>query len=312
VVNPLKGRTIAGTQPSGQVGSFYLVSTDPNSIDEPLLLFSRSSPSPEPDESNFEIGGVLPGSYDLYPLFESEAGYVTSRTPVLVGDHDVEGLRIVLKPNPDIRGRVVINGDASAIQWGDFILGVRSSERRLPVLLMSDLRVSARIADPRTGEFTLSGLIEDVRYGVRVNGIPPDAYIADIRQGGRDVYNDGVRSSPSDGDVEITIGLQGGMVQGVVRDALSQTVSQAAVVLVPSAPRRANSGLYKRAVTDALGQFAFRGVAPGDYKIFAWPVLPPPGQAEENEQFLAPLESRGVFVRVTAGATTTAQVPLIQ
>jgi hypothetical protein len=82
---------------------------------------------------------------------------------------------------------------------------------------------------------------------------------------------------------------------------------RASVVLVPSMALRQNLQLYKRATSNANGEFSFRGIAPGEYKLFAWPS-PPPGQAEENAQYLAPFESRGTTVNVMTGGPTTAQV----
>ena len=52
------------------------------------------------------------------------------------------------------------------------------------------------------------------------------------------------------------------------------------------------------------------GIAPGDYKIFAWENLP--NGAEENAEFLERYETRGKVVTVSAGATITDfQVDLI-
>jgi hypothetical protein len=310
VTNTLPGgRAMPNGQLYRSVESYFLGSTDPNSIDEPVLVASPLTPSNNPTESIFEISAVLPGTYYLYPLFDtgsgSITGYATNRTIVKVGDQDVTGIRISLKPNEDIKGRIVVDGDASTIAWNSIRIGLRRKER-LPTLLGGAGLNTGQISDPQTGEFTIAGVPES-RFGVTVSGLPPDAYVSDIRQGGRTVFTDGTIYSAAKEPLEIEVRLKGGTVQGIARTASGEPAMRASVVLVPSMALRQNLQLYKRATSNANGEFSFRGIAPGEYKLFAWPS-PPPGQAEENAQYLAPFESRGTTVNVMTGGPTTAQV----
>jgi hypothetical protein len=137
-----------------------------------------------------------------------------------------------------------------------------------------------------------------------------DAYISDIRQAGRSVLDEGVVADGLDQPVEITINPKGATIRGVVQRAESNSEVPAGVTLVPARSRRNNPLLYKRAETDASGRFSLRGVAPGDYSIFAWSALPP-GQAEENSQFLTPFELRGTSVSVSPGGTINVQLSAI-
>ena len=109
----------------------------------------------------------------------------------------------------------------------------------------------------------------------------------------------------------MAVGTQGAVIQGIVRDAAGQSVARAAVVLVPDFAKRKSSFLYKRTITNSAGQFSVRGLAPGDYQVFAWPSPPPQG-AEEDPVFLEPVENRGTTVRATSGVTTEANVRVIQ
>jgi hypothetical protein len=68
--------------------------------------------------------------------------------------------------------------------------------------------------------------------------------------------------------------------------------------------------LYDRVATDANGEFRFRGVAPGTYKVFSWRVMPSAG-GEEVAEFIAADEARGVPVTVTEGSTATIRVTQI-
>jgi hypothetical protein len=283
----------------------YLTPAAPNSLEEPLLLASRNVPRVNPDEFLFEIDGISRGAYYLDSQAELSPGkFAWTRTLLNVEDRNIEGLQILLKEAPEIKGRLLGPGDPAAGNWSDVRISVEPRDA-VPNVLRFPWDIAP---DSRTGEFTLSGPSEDIRFIPSVRGLPPDSYIADLRQGGRSVYNDGVvRSNPSAGSIEIVISTQGGTVQGVLRNSSTQVLPFSTVTLVPSGVQRSNLLLYRGVGTNAEGQFTIRGVAPGDYKLFAWQPNPLAG-AEESSQFLSEYESRGTPVRVTAGSTTSAQV----
>jgi hypothetical protein len=54
----------------------------------------------------------------------------------------------------------------------------------------------------------------------------------------------------------------------------------------------------------------FADVAPGDYKVFAFPNLPT-GGAEQNAGFMAKYDRCGVPIRVDQGQNVSVQVPWI-
>lgn len=152
------------------------------------------------------------------------------------------------------------------------------------------------------------------KYKILIPITVPGYYVADIRQGLTSLYNDGILTvtgeTPS-GPVEITLSSGAGQIRGVVRNAKGEPPAAARVVLIPQAPRRSNSLLYRRTTSAAgTGQFTLGGIAPGEYKIFAWDRLL--NGAEENAEFLEKHESRGRIVTVNPGASNTdLQIDLI-
>ena len=306
VVNSLLGQSPTGAQRPRAVSVFYLGSGEPDVLQDPIVVESRVKGPPNEDESPFELGGFSPGKYVLYPTFGSIGGE-TNPTTVIIEDRDVTGLRIEMKPAADLKGRVLVEGDASTIPLQRIGLGIRPKDRIPPVMAAGAL-VSA--PDAQTGEFTITGIMQNVRLGLLANALPSDAYVSDIRQGGNSVLSDGfIWSNPSAGLIEVRLSTRGGSVQGIVRDGSQQPAKQATVVLVPDLPRRNNSLLYKRVLTDNGGHFGLRGVAPGDYKLFAVQEAPPMG-AEEDSEFLAQHENRGLSVTVASGASVEIQLPL--
>jgi hypothetical protein len=291
------------------VGAFALGSARPDTLeDRPAPTFVEAS---GPNEFRFEIAGIPAGEYFLYPAAvasSDRSATITNRIPVVVKDADIEDLRIVMKPHVDVKGTVVVDGDSSTIRRETIKVALRTKERFSSTVTIRDMLSTAVSA---TGDFILANLQPDARFGVWVSGIPAGAYVSDIRQGARSIYREGLFvTNPSEGAIEIHVDARGGTVTGSVRDALNQPAKQVSVVVVPEAPRRANSLLYKRTTTDANGAFSIQGVAPGDYHLFAWPSAPPTG-AEEDDRFLLPYEGRGVLVRVTPSGKTDTQLRLL-
>jgi hypothetical protein len=294
--------------------SFYIGSSDPDALEDPVLVPARSEPTANPDEFTFDIGGIIPGSYYLYPLYSGNLGggftagsYISTRTLVTVKDQDVENLRLTLVPNPEIKGRVTVRGDTSAVNWQNARLGARPVDR-VPTLLRGLGSASTPIADSRTGEFVLSAFEKGVKFTLSLVGFPPDSYIADLRQGGRSLNSDGIIiSDPGEGTVEVQIEQQGGTVEGTVLKPTGEPQERAVVALVPAPLLRGNPMRYGRVLGDASGKFTIRGIAPGEYKAFAWNGIPGT-VAEQNADFLAPVESKGTAVTVRAGSSQTLQL----
>jgi hypothetical protein len=82
----------------------------------------------------------------------------------------------------------------------------------------------------------------------------------------------------------------------------------ATVLLVPADKQLLSQ--YKSATAGADGKYVFRGIRPGEYKVFAAPPggLPPGGLTPE---FLSSIESRGASVSVKAKASIKIDIEAI-
>ena len=72
---------------------------------------------------------------------------------------------------------------------------------------------------------------------------------------------------------------------------------------------RDRQDLYKTAVTDQDGRFTFRGITPGDYRIFAWEDIEP--FAYFDPAVVKQYEALGKSVRVQESSSDNAEVRLI-
>jgi 5-hydroxyisourate hydrolase-like protein (transthyretin family) len=301
--------------PTGQnfraVSSFFVVPQNATPGDRfPLTTNSKlvvGANAASQTDFEFELRGIAPGAYYVYPLFlsgqpgnaNSGGGYYATRIAVDVFDKDVTGVTGVIQRNPDLKFHVTMQGNPPPnprqTQPQAAIRVQLRSQEALPPLVAGALSTMQQAQSD--GLITFPNLFPS-KYKIVVPQVPGGYYIADIRQGSASLYNDALLSVTGEESavVELTLKAGGGSVQGAVRDKEGKPAT-ASVVLVPSPPRRQNSLLYKRAIANPdTGQFALNGVAPGEYRLFAWQKAP--AGAEENEEFLAKYQNRGQTVTV--------------
>ena len=258
----------------------------------------RYGPDVPPDA--FEIL-VARGSYDLIVEDEMPDGRRgRGRVPIEVQDHDIENLVVVLQHGQDIEGKVVVQGGGNAIPLEQ--IAIRGGPP--PVMAAVD------------GKFTLPDVSEGTR-SIRVDGLPPDAYVADIRQGTVSLF-DSARTLAGPGYVvsgfysvplEVIVSPNGGVIDGVVEGTANQNVAGSTVVLVPGTTRRFVQAYYRTAVVGSKGDFTFQGLAPGAYQLYAWESVP--NTAWLNPDFMSTYEGRGQSVSVESGKRQSALVRLI-
>jgi hypothetical protein len=133
-------------------------------------------------------------------------------------------------------------------------------------------------------------------------------YVKSIRMGNGDVLSEGLQVfSKAPGPMEIEIGVNAGAVSGVAVDSKQETLSNAIVALVPdSLTLRRRPDLYRSAVTGPNGQFKLQGIAPGDYKLFAWEYAD--ADAWQDAEFLRTYEGNGELIHIDAGARKEARI----
>jgi hypothetical protein len=173
--------------------------------------------------------------------------------------------------------------------------------------------ISARAVIPKAedGTFTILN-IPQTRYHTEMGpGLPPDLYVSDVRMGALSVYDTGfeVGREPL-APLQVSLRSGAATVEGVVRDGSNKPIANATVVVVPPDTRRENHELYKTAKSDAAGKFAVRGIAPGNYKLFAFEGLT--GGEFYNPRFLSKHEFRGKPINVAQGGSITESLTVIE
>ena len=301
-----------GAVPATGVRTFYLLPRDGGPVEVYPPEFSNAlNPLAGEQLSEFllNVRGVSPGSYDLAPFFIDRSNtFHSGRTTIQIGEDNLENVIARIHPNVDVTGRFVIEGSSPLRSWNALHLQLRAKDIAAPLTQRSN---TATIASD--GMFTIRGVIEGV-YQVHITAsagsISSGLYISSMKLGALDIRNEGtidVRASML--PLEIRLSPGAGSIRGAVEAPGGRVSPNADVVLVPQFSRRENVMFYDRTRSDDKGQFTFQGIAPGEYKVFAFEQLP--DTAERNPAFMARYETLGQTVDVNSSATAEIRIRLL-
>ena len=262
-----------------------------------------------PDNGVFRFSGIRSGTHELNAV----VGDLTGRLVVDVPDRDVDvtvnvslpiGLsgRLRFEGQPPagfpsdltrvveivIRGTSQLTANTTAtgefefqkVPVGSYQIGVQ------PFAPLADLPLPAGAAP--------SGL---TRPRPPVPALWQDAYVKSILMEERDILNGEllVEGRPLSAIV-VVVGFNGGLVEGRALNAKQEPVSNAVVLLAPDGPPPIRSDRFRSVSTDESGKFAIRGIAPGNYTVYAWEDVDP--GAWFNPAFMRLYESSGQPIRI--------------
>ena len=310
---PAAGRagTPATPQAAVTVATLAIVARD---VNVPDGVRGVGSVPLDPSTGKFEITNILPGTYDVYARVNDlqnwlagGAPFAYGRTPIEVRDRDVDGLAIVIHSGVEVKGTVTSSGSRVLQTNVQVALQPTGSSAKNPPYQDVAQRPATASQD---GSFTIPAVPEG-RFRVEPQGLPPDDYVADVRQGGVSVYDSGVEvGTVPPGPIQVLVNSGAGTIQGTVHDGAGNPVLSATVVLVPELKRRQNRTLYSAATSDSMGNFTIKGIAPGEYTLFAWEERVWSG-AYQNPGFIAKYEARGRSIKVAEASTVAAEVTAI-
>jgi len=296
----------------------------------------------------FEFPNVAPGIYDLIagvpvargrgwgpqgPPEFATAPLAFGRASVDTQRGNANNVVIVARSGVDVKGRVLLDGTPTRANIRVSLMRDNSPRFFEPQITSALLQIqlySPPIANDGSFSFPL---IPEGRYRflVMLNppavtagrgpaapaavppapALPQTAYVADIRQGGTSVYDNGLLvGSETVNPVDILLGTSAGSVEVTVVGSDQKPSAGMIVAMVPAENRRQNPALYKAGQSDAQGRLTMTRVPPGSYTLFAGESVPP--GAYENAEFLSRYAGRGKGIVVRAGSPTTATVTVIR
>lgn len=252
------------------------------------------------DNGKFE-GAASSGFYQI----RATQGPLSGRVVFEAGNQDVN-VTIPLHSPSSVSGRLQIEGGANtAIDLTKLQVGIRTPPFRV---------LSSPVA--ADGQFRIDGVI-DGDYQVNLlplvpAPVPPgieNAYVKSIRVSGADSLNSPIRvdGAQAISGVEIVLGPVGASIDGRVVNARQDVVDRATVVLLPQGPPPFREDRYRTLTTDKSGQFQFRGLPPGEYRLLAWEDVDP--GAWFNPEFLSAYERYATAITLAEGKGQRLDVP---
>ncbi len=254
-------------------------------------------------DGRFELTGVAPGSYTVaasVSMGRQDRGnrrLFTGFVDIEVRDEDVEDLVVPVEPGIQVSGQVLIDESANELNVS------RLRVRLEPMTGLPIGEPNARVDDD--GSFVVNN-VPRAPHRVSVTGLPADAYLASARVGGQDVLTSGVQVVPDLPGLEFWISGSGARLDGAVAVG-DAPFTGAQVVLIPDDSARTD--LYEVASADQYGRFSMRGIAPGNYRVFAWEDAP--SGAYRDLEFVRRYEDWGERIRVEQADQAEAQPRLI-
>ena len=265
--------------------------------DMPLMILSSSEPRIVGGPDMINISGLPVGINEIQAAWNSTEGLVSGHTTVEIRptDNEVLGdIRMSRGVTVVVRGSVTdVNGVKRPVP------NIRVSLRAIPTSPAANSMYQFDGQSADDGRVTWKS-VPQRDYWITVGELPENTYITEFKGEAGDVL-DGKIAIDRDSQIEIVVKDNGGTVLGRVKDTNGKPAHGSLVAFVPSDKTLRNRfWLSAGTVSDQEGQFVFRGVTPGRYKIFAWANAPGPGPFR-NSEFLARYEEAGTSFEVGLG-----------
>ncbi|MFN7935775.1 MAG: carboxypeptidase-like regulatory domain-containing protein [Bryobacteraceae bacterium] len=237
-------------------------------------------------DGDFEVSGLLPGTYIVSarhwdPL---QAKHLMGREVVVITRRDAEGVTLTLGRGAPVRGRVRTE-EGVALGWQSLLVMFHPREAAAgQSYIYASVKKDAEFEIPEAG-------ID--HYSISVSGMPEGFFVKGVRVGEVDVLRDGLRvvGSPVEG-LDVVLSSKGAEVSGVAVNTDGKPAARTTVLLHPQfggAGRR--SDLQRTVETGADGKFRFRGVTPGEYRLYAFGADGPDiGDIDALEEYSAEAE----------------------
>ena len=258
--NDLRGYDI--TMPSQ--GTHTIRFTPPAGASVNTLLWLPDGTRPATLNYQFSDGhvtilGVSPGSYVLLVTRLDEPNQTYAHADVEVRDGDVDAGTLDFLPARDLSGTVKIDG--AQLRQG------------LSIILQPD--------GPTFSGQTTAQIKPDGSFIVKE--LPPGSYRVALAGGGDNLYMKSIRlgdqalpdrridfTKSATDPLTVLLGADVAEIKGSVKKANGDPSVHARITLFPDGAIADRADFFKFTFSDEKGEFHFKGVAPGEYKIFAW------------------------------------------
>jgi protocatechuate 3,4-dioxygenase beta subunit len=230
---------------------------------------------PVATDGSFDLSGLSSGWWRLE--------VVTERRLAILGtilaniDHqNLEQVAIPIQPLSDLGGVVRVEGERAQQLASDRNKSGADEQKASFRLTLNPVDGrSTEVLEAKTGtdgSFNLSQA-QPGRYRLSVDGGVDAVYLKSVIEDSVEMIDSGFDiTGGGSRQLDVTVSLNGGRIDGSVRNADRERMPGARVTLIPrNAPERID--LYRVVNADQYGRFSLRGIAPGEYQLQAWEDL---------------------------------------
>jgi hypothetical protein len=136
----------------------------------------------------------------------------------------------------------------------------------------------------------------------------PNMYVKEARLEQKDILGGVTIGDRINSTLELTLSRSGTEVNASIIDAAGKPVTGIQVVVIPDTQRERHE-LYKTGLTDQEGKAVLRGIAPGDYHLFAWEDIEPFSYFDAD--ILRQYEQQGKVVHARESAREQVEMKII-
>jgi hypothetical protein len=278
----VRGKVMSGVLPPGARVSVQLLPRNPGM----LAFMGRPNRAEVQRTGDFEIRGVVPGSYMLAADHGDDGRRYSARMPVEVGPSGLDNIILTITEPPRVSGTVRTTAQGVAMNSLRLYLSPRET---------GGFTGGGQARVKADGSFLFENAGRD-HFNLNVSGLPEGYYLKSARLGDIDVIEHGLDLSKGfAGALDVIVSPGAGVLEGAVTKE-GQAAGGVTVALVPEGSGRTQPRLYSVATTDQNGRYMLKGLTPGDYKMFAWEDIEP--GAYQDPDFLKPYESSGKSITI--------------
>jgi Carboxypeptidase regulatory-like domain len=236
-------------------------------------------------DGSFDLAGAVPGTYCLI-VREPGRGGVALIQHVTVNNADVNDVTLNPPASFSVKGMVTIDGT--------------------PPANMPTLNVSLRSADgnqQQHAQATAGAAFQiDYIFPGKYTVVLPSMgtfYFKSILYGSQDVSSGLIPDVEPGGTLAITVGTDPGEIDGTVQVGTVESGTPVMVVAIPDDAHAERRDLTQTTNSSAEGTFTLRGLAPGEYKVFA--LATQDWEDGQNRDLLKLLDGKAAAVTVHGG-----------
>jgi hypothetical protein len=254
------------------------------------------------NQSQFRIENIPPGKYTIHDMrFDEISHRAETVIPIEVRDHNLK-VDLVSEGSYALSGHIMFDGPRFLFSGRDLAyVAVR------PLQVKPVATIPAATVNP-DGSFGFESIPAGT-YALSFEDIPDPFYLKSLRRGTVDLLQNGIVVPASSSEsLTVIISGDGGRLSGSVTGVTSEDA--ATIVLVPK-DRPVRTDLYRVKKTDATGFFEMRGVAPGNYEVYAWKPEEIARRDYFDPDFLKMFQGRGTAVRIGSYSDIRVELDLL-